>query len=109
AHARSGGLRLNLDAALAEEAADAADDSLAVAHDDRVVTELFADLREQRLERLAAIGAGRRVAHRLTDPAVSTFTPGAISVYAMTASCGKACSTSRRTWRRTRLEHSTTG
>ena len=49
------GLCFHLDAALAEEAADAADDAFALAHDDRVVAELLADLRQQRLERLAEV------------------------------------------------------
>ncbi len=44
-----------------------------------------------------------------TTPIVSTPTPGGISLYAQTATCGSACSHRRRRWRRTREEHSSTG
>ena len=54
-HRRAG---LDLEAALAEEAADAADDALALARDHRVGAEVLPDRREDLLEVRAAIRAG---------------------------------------------------
>ena len=77
---------LDLDAALAEEAAEAADDTLALAGDDGVGAEFLADLREQLLERGAAEDAGLGIlghvgfVHAVTIPVVSTRTPGTISL-----------------------------
>src|SRR5438270_2858614 len=80
--------RFDLDGLAAEEAADAADDALALPGDDGAVAELGADLRQELLERGAAIGTG----HAVTTPVVSTRIPGTISLYETTGSCGKACS-----------------
>src|SRR4051812_21048820 len=90
---RSGGVRLDLDRLLAEEAADAADDPLALTRDHGAVAELGADPGQELLERGAAVGMG----HAVTTPVVSTRIPGTISLYETTASCGKACSIR---WRR---------
>jgi hypothetical protein len=66
-----------------EEPADAAAETLALAHDDRIGTELLADLRQQLVEIGAAIGPRlvlRHGAHASTTPIVSTRIPGAISL-----------------------------
>ena len=55
---RGGHLHLDLDAALAEEAAEAADDALALFRDDGLGAELAEDLRQELLERAATVRAG---------------------------------------------------
>ena len=96
--------RLNLDEPLSEESADTPDQSLTLAQDDRVSSQLGANLREdvlepapaigvhrQRLQRLAGWRRGRQFlslrfwcgclfAHVLTTPIVSTLIPDAISL-----------------------------
>src|SRR5262249_31545961 len=103
---------VDLDAALPEEAADPADDALALAHDDGVDTHFVDDLRQHVLEGRAAVAADLgflRCVHAVTIPVVSTRMPGAISLYEITGSCGNECSTRRRRWRLMRAEQSRTG
>ena len=66
-----------------ELGADAALQTLALAHDHRVGTELLADLRQQLVEIAAAIGPRLVIghgAHASTTPIVSTRIPGTISL-----------------------------
>jgi hypothetical protein len=93
---------VDLDAALLEEAADAADQALAATRDHRLGTELGADPRQQLLQRfspvglhlrvgrdggvgvgagaLDRVGGGQRLGHTWTTPMFSTRTPGTISL-----------------------------